>query len=278
MKINRKLHAVIFVGPMKAGTSWLYEYLSNSSELILPNDVKETFFFDRHFLRGGEWYLSHFSSNLANLPIVEIAPSYFPNKEVSSRIRLILPEAKIVVTLRNPVKRAWSHYLHLRRYGYTRKSLREAIVDFPQILGASKYNECLQQWSQHFDINNISVLWQEDMIKDLDEYAKSVCDALGIRFLPVTGLLRSPSNEAAVAPIPTLATAGRRVAYALRDRGLYRFVNFAKKLGLKNIFFGTPGAKPLPKLQPEDEIWLRDRLQADYNSLPKRFRHPDVVV
>jgi hypothetical protein len=40
------------IGPMKAGTTWLYSYLISRGDVCLPEGVKETFFFDRRFNKG----------------------------------------------------------------------------------------------------------------------------------------------------------------------------------------------------------------------------------
>src|SRR5690606_21799853 len=133
-----------------------------------PLAVKETFFFDRHFNKGSEWYWSHFEDS--SVPKIEVAPSYFAKANVPERVCQVSSRAKIIVTLRHPVKRAWSHYLHLRRYGYTMKTLRDACDEFPQILQASCYNSCLTRWRDSFGDENVYILWQEDMLNDIENY------------------------------------------------------------------------------------------------------------
>ena len=75
----------VAVGPFKTGTSWIYNYLINYQQVALPTTVKETFFFDRQFDRGLDWYYSHFEL-LGEKPkkVGEIAPSYFPFQEARS--------------------------------------------------------------------------------------------------------------------------------------------------------------------------------------------------
>lgn len=271
----RDENVVLFVGPMKAGTTWIYDYLASRGDVSLPIQVKETFFLDRHFEKGVPWYRSHFDSILRPL-IVEVAPSYFASLDVPARAHSILPSARIIITLRDPVKRAWSHYLHLRRYGYTTLPLQEAALEFPQILRASRYNECIQLWSKYYSSDRVSVVWQEDMLSSLDNYANSICDILGVTYTPIPDNLRKRSNEAAVAPSSTLASLGRKVSYALRDRRLYFVVNYAKRLGLKKYFFGEPGNIALPTLKSDEAEWLCEQLKDDYNSLPSKYKHSSV--
>ena len=270
---------VLFIGPMKAGTTWIHEYLQSRGDVVLPSGVKETFFFDRNFDKGLSWYASHFSSSVVGDPLlVEVAPSYFHNDVVPVRVGETFNDLQVIATLRHPVKRAWSHYLHLRRYGYTSKSLQDAVRDYPQIIEASRYSRCLERWGAVFGAGNVHVLWQEDMIASLDDYADRISTMLGLCVVPLDNYMRTPSNEAAVAPSAAFAALGRKISYFLRDRRLYNIVNLAKKSGLKNIFFGTPGSKSLPILSDEDFAWLHTKLREDYNSLPPQYKHPAVKL
>ncbi len=56
---------------------------------------------------------------------------------------------------------------------------------------------------------------------------------------------------------------GRRTSYFLRDRTLYGVVNFAKRLGLKKLFFGKPGNAALPELGEADAQWLAEQLAGE---------------
>lgn len=276
--MNKLPRMLLFIGPMKAGTSWIHDYLESRGDVILPKDVKELFFFDRLYSRGLEWYAGRFTSNPDELPIVEVAPSYFPNPDVPIRVAQSITDAKVVATLRHPIKRSWSHYLHLRRYGYTTKSLQNAVIDHPQIIQASLYGVCLRQWCDAVGEENVEVLWQDDMYISLDNYAEKICKIVDIPFIPVPDTLRGKSNETAVAPSSNLAAIGRKASYAIRDLGLYKIVKVAKKLGLKRIFYGKPGAKPVPEISELDYEWLKTQLEDDFNSLDKKYIHPLVKL
>lgn len=269
----------LVIGPMKAGTTWLHNYLEQQGNVCLPNGVKETFFFDRYYGKGIEWYESHFRNYdlIKHRRIMEIAPSYFHCEDAPERIRKELGDITLVVTLRDPIKRSWSHYLHLRRYGYTKSSLQEAAIAFPQLLGASRYYEVLQRWQTHFSPENIHVIWQEDLSANPESYARDLSRILVIPFGDLSQSAQSRSNEAAVPPSSILAALGRRTSYALRSLGLYGVVNFAKDLGLKKLFFGTPGKRALPNLTEADAQWLKEQLAMDYAMLPENLRHPDVL-
>lgn len=275
---HNNLPNALVIGPMKAGTTWIHNYLAGLGGICLPKGVKETFYFDRHYLKGPTWYAKHFSHCKSGGRIIEVAPSLFNCPDVPERVRDTLGDLTLIVTLRDPVKRAWSHYLHLRRYGYTQAPLRDAVVTFPQVLNASRYSMCLGQWQNHFSPDNIHVLWQEQMLGDLDGYARSLCAYLELDFKGIPKQVFGRSNEAAVAPSSSLAAFGRKVSYALRDHRMYGVVNLAKWIGLKQYFFGRPGNAPLPTLLLDDAKWLADQLRDDYQALPVSIRNPGVIL
>ena len=123
---------LLFVGPAKTGTSWVDRVLRTVDGVCLPHKVKETFFFDKHFDKGMQWYLEQFPQDRSGDLMVEVAPTYFFSDAAPERIAETIPDAQIVVTLRDPVRRAVSHYLNLRKYGFTDLDIARRARDFSQ--------------------------------------------------------------------------------------------------------------------------------------------------
>lgn len=264
----------LVIGPMKGGTSWLNDYLDNLGFVCLPNGVKETFFFDQGYAKGGGWYQKHFRhyDESRHKLVMEVAPSYFHCPQAPERIRELLGDIPLVVTLRDPVKRSWSHYLHLRRYGYTKKPIQEAVLDYPELLEASKYNAMLQRWQHYFSDEHIKVVWQENLSSNPDLYAEDICNFLKLPFHGLSKESLSPSNESAVPLSGNIAAIGTITANKLREAGLYEVVNFAKSIGLKRFFFGKPGSAKQIKMADDDKQWLIQELKDDYLMLPDKFK------
>lgn len=256
-----RLPDALVIGPMKSGTSWIQDYLQARGDVALPNGVKETFFFDRRYRKGIRWYAAHFSQADPDThsATVEVAPSYFHAPDAPARIHDVLGDIRLIVTLRDPVRRAWSHYLHLRRYGYTRAPLRKAVTRFPEILEASRYRSGLERWRAVFPRDRIWILRQEELATLPEKYAERLCAGLSIPAVAPPARM-GKSNEATLPRSFWLAAAGDRTAHFLRERRLYGFVNIAKRLGLKELFFGRPGARPLPTLDEADSAWLAAQL------------------
>lgn len=188
---------ILIVGPMKSGTSWIYQYLKYRRDIGLPNGVKETFFFDRYYDKGVEWYSSHyqFISGKQYKQVVEVAPSYFHCQDAPERIYNVLGDISILVTLRDPVRRAWSHYLHLRRYGYTSAPLKEAIREFPEILEASKYKTNLARWHNYFPERRVEILRQECLSQSPEKYIKQLCSVMSLSSIKYDSSLNQKYNK-----------------------------------------------------------------------------------
>jgi hypothetical protein len=116
---------VVILGAMKGGTTSLFSYLCEHPE-IHGSIRKEVHYFDRHFKRGSVWYRKHFPQASDGV-VLEATPDYMFHRSSFDRIRVVLPHAKLIMVLRDPVKRAYSHYHHSRRKGTESRSFEEGV-------------------------------------------------------------------------------------------------------------------------------------------------------
>lgn len=266
MDMAGSVPTALFVGPMKAGTSWIHEYLAWRGDVCLPKGVKETFFFDRYSGRGAEWYERRFCHCVLGVhqQKIEVAPSLFHCSNAPAHVRRVLGSVPIIFTLRDPIERSWSHYLHLRRKGYTNLQLREAVKKFPEIVAASQYEAQMARWRSALPESVTTVLHLEELKANPENYARRLCNALCLAPLSIPTELCVARNVGGVAPSFRFARLGRLVATSLRSAGFYGAVNFGKALGLKNVFFGggTKGDSKL-RLSPVDAEWLKERIASE---------------
>ncbi|TAF51264.1 MAG: hypothetical protein EAZ61_11010 [Oscillatoriales cyanobacterium] len=107
----------LILGAQKAGTSSLFKYATQHPQIIPPLR-KEIEFWSLRMQRGLDWYLSQFPAippgDLTYLS-GEACPGYLDHDQSAQRVRDNFPDIKLVVILRNPVERAYSHYNHWRR-------------------------------------------------------------------------------------------------------------------------------------------------------------------
>ncbi len=105
----------IILGTQRGGTTSLFNYLCQHPSIVAPKH-REIHFFDRNFERGMAWYRKHFpAARRGDRAIVsgESSPYYLFHPLVAQRTAAALPATKLIVLLRNPVDRAYSHYHHV---------------------------------------------------------------------------------------------------------------------------------------------------------------------
>ena len=266
--MSNDLPNCLVVGPRKAGTSWLYEYLKDHGDFALPAGVKETFFFDRYHPKGLGWYRAHFRDAGDSPHIIEVAPTYFEDEGAPERIREALGPIPVVCTFRDPVERTYSLYQHLRRYGETRLPFREAVEREGLITG-SLYAKQLAHWRTVFGEDRVAVVYMEDLAVDADGFVREITDFLGARPVPVPDRLRGKYYEAANSPNFMVAKAANIVAQGLRSLRLYGLVNALRDTPLKGMIFGKPDPDaPKDRIDPADRRWLLETyLEADITRL-----------
>jgi Sulfotransferase domain len=159
----------LIIGAQKGGTTSLYRYLEEHPS-VAGAFAKEVHFFDNHtrdykYGKGMQWYRSHFVygahrhySRLVHqqdLITGEGSPDYLFDVHAPQRIVKNLPNAKIIVLLRDPVDRAYSHYLHNARASWDPNrenlSFEDAIAAEPERLDG-EYEKLLQDES-YFSYN-----------------------------------------------------------------------------------------------------------------------------
>jgi hypothetical protein len=132
----RLLPDFVILGGQRCGTSSLYKYLGRHPE-VAPSLRKETEYFTINFDMGESWYRAHFPLEIRRrvaatrdkaLLTFEATPDYLFDPRAPERLAELLPNAKLVVMLREPVDRAYSHYRHNVRLGLEDLSFREAIA------------------------------------------------------------------------------------------------------------------------------------------------------
>ncbi len=148
----RPLPDFLLIGAKRSGTTSLYRYLVQHPgvpSLFPPSrfvpgmreDMKGVHWFDLNFERGQGWYRSHFATRVTRARLAarvggvaagEASPYYLVHPLAAARAAEAVPAAKVLVLLRDPVERAWSHWAEQRRIG------RETL-DFDAALEAESW-------------------------------------------------------------------------------------------------------------------------------------------
>ncbi|MEN8221094.1 MAG: sulfotransferase domain-containing protein [Pseudomonadota bacterium] len=142
----RVLPDFLIIGAMKAGTSSLYQYLTEHP-CVMRAIRKEIHFFNSHFSNGVHWYRTHFPIEMykalvqkihqQNCVTGEASPNYIADPLVPERVKQIIPQVKLIVLLRNPIDRAYSHYNMAVRQGFETLSFEQALEIEPERLASA---------------------------------------------------------------------------------------------------------------------------------------------
>ena len=144
----RPLPDFLVVGAKRGGTTSLWRYLNEHEGVLTlfprPEKIKGLYFFDENFARGERWYRSHFPTSTVRSrtarkvghPVVagEATPYYLYHPLAPLRARRMVPDALIIVSLRDPVEREFSHFKERRSNGTEPLSFADAIAAEPDRL------------------------------------------------------------------------------------------------------------------------------------------------
>lgn len=253
----RVLPDFLIIGVQKCGTSSLYVN-TVQHPYIVPAHRKEIHFFseDPNFLRGIGWYRDHFPSIFyrcyakkvlgRNIITGESTPRYLFTPFAAERIYTIMPKVKLIVILRNPVDRAYSHYHHTVRKGVETLPFEKAIKKaedeverlyasgfaLPRLrydyLSRGIYVDQLKVWMDIFPKEQFLILKSEDYFASTSAILKRVFEFLNLSSSKMKvntngdvvgyGSLRSKANR--LNPYKR----GKVVSYPEIDEGLRRYL------------------------------------------------------
>ena len=103
-------------GTMRSGTTSLTRYLDAHPDVFIAPQ-KEIHYFDLNYPRGIDWYRQQFSNVDREVAVGDATPSYVYLEEAVARMTETVPDARVIVLLRHPVDRAYSHYWLRRALG-----------------------------------------------------------------------------------------------------------------------------------------------------------------
>jgi len=126
--MHGRLPDFIIAGVEKTGSTSLHDYISQHPEVYMCTPKEPDFFLNDDYGKKVDTYCNLFQDASDHESLGEASVSYFYDPETADRINQILPDAKIIVTLRHPAERAYSHFNMLLDRGVVSKSSYDAVV------------------------------------------------------------------------------------------------------------------------------------------------------
>jgi hypothetical protein len=210
---------LVVIGAMKSGTTALHHYLGYHPDIAMSRHKELNFFYGPmdtpcpdssmrkqhprsctcwqrwvagNWHRGTDWYASHF--RLRSMIRGESSPTYTSPSYplVPARMAQLIPTARLVYLVRDPVASAISQYGHHRRDGTERRPIHEALLDAnSQYISRGRYYERLGPFRSRFAKSQIAIIAQEDLLTERRATMRTI-----FRFLEVDESFWNPAlNE-----------------------------------------------------------------------------------
>ncbi len=128
----RQLPTAVIVGAERAGARQLYTYLVQHPRCFGAAEP-DVSYFSKHAERSVRWYRSRFPlrRRVARRQgqVLEASPSYLPTPIALCKMQVVVPDARVIVLVRDPVSRAFSHYQHQKTRHLESRSFAQAVDD-----------------------------------------------------------------------------------------------------------------------------------------------------
>lgn len=188
------------VGAPKAGTTSLYHYLNEHPEIVMSSQKETDFFSDESLQKQGLYYGKSRITTLEQYHMLfesyenkvtgEASVSYLFYEDVPEKIKAYNSAAKIIVMLRNPAERAFSHYLMDYRLGLINQSFENVLAEgktgrkqelfYQQFVTLGLYYEQVRRYLETFGKENVHIIFYDDFKNDLQNQIQKVYDFLEV--------------------------------------------------------------------------------------------------
>ncbi|MFQ5737361.1 MAG: sulfotransferase, partial [Thermodesulfobacteriota bacterium] len=215
--MNKRLPTFFIVGAQKAGTTSIHDWLVQQPDVCLPT-VKETHFFshEQRYALGMDWYMRQFPACAADAVVGEVDPEYIFHDAAPGRIRRWIEAPRLVFILRNPLDRAYSHYLMSVRRGYEKLGFEGALLaeskrlsardnafalDHHSYMARGSYSAQIARYKEVFPgADHLVVRFEEMVGKETgDAVYERICAFIGVKSSPSIADSSSRSNAASTA-------------------------------------------------------------------------------
>jgi hypothetical protein len=257
----RALPDFLILGTKRGGTTSMWNHLLDHP-LVMPmfpaaQKLKSPHYFYWHFDRGPRWYRSHFATTrqrnrlareLDGQPLAgEASPYYLYHPYTPDRVRSLIPSAKLIVMLRDPVERAYSHYKERLRAGVESLAFEAALEaedsrlhgeiakmeadplyysrphDYFTYRDRGVYLPQLKRWFACYPREQICIVRSEDFYTDRQATFSTVCDFLGLPHHELQNAKRY--NYKPADPMPAAARQHLTEFFEPHNQALYEYLD-----------------------------------------------------
>lgn len=290
--MNMTIPTFIVIGAPRAGTTSLYHYLRQHPEVTLSM-IKETNFFSYLASQAGGEYLIEpntpwpvknikqyealFRTTSNTKAVGEASPFYLYTPGIAYQIAKYIPNVRLILTLRNPIDRAYSAFLKNTREGLEFRTFEEAVQEEvghsgklirsdKSYLLAGLYFRHLNEYLKIFTPSQFNIGFYEDFVLAQPEFLKNLFDFIGVdkNFKPDT----SVQFNKAMPPLVKnnihrhkIKQVTSRIRSFLPQKLYFSLLSFQNKINDSVVSY--------PPLSREMRLFLRDHFARDIEDLQK---------
>lgn len=279
----------LIIGAMRSGTTALYTLLGQHPDIYMSPYKEPNFFAVDEITRGKilegsvsiedrSEYEGLFEGATSQARVGEASHSYlYYSDRVAPRLAEALPGVKLICILRDPAKRAFSHYLfHVQSDREDIPSFREALaaeddrirrgLHFGHYTNRGFYAQQLRPYHETFEAADIKVLFYEDLQTDPVALAQDAYRFLGVddSFAPDASVRRNPSGLPRSGLLHAVLVKANPLKRAVQHRLPPRLYRLATRLRDRNL------ARPEEDMEVRSELIARFR--PDIEELQERTR------
>jgi len=267
---------LFIVGAPKSSTTSLHGYLNNIPDIFMST-IKEPNYFSaatvsiKHPvkpIRDKKKYLDLFNQSIHQKYLGEASTSYLADPDAPKLIHQVSPEAKIIISLRDPIERLFSHYLMYIRDGWWNNSFKEQISNElnHQIdpskrtmeLSTSFYYENIKRYFDIFGEKQVKIIIFEEFVKNPQKTLEEI-----LEFLDITHTF---TNFKPIKYNPYVEVSGQFKKLIRRNETIRRIVNFCLPKDLRlyiryNVFIKDATK---PKMNEADKEFLIELYRSDF--------------
>ncbi|SFD95255.1 sulfotransferase [Nitrosomonas sp. Nm166] len=261
------------IGAQKCASTWVHRVLSDHPEVaVYPG--KEIDFFSYYYNFGYEWYEKHLGDTSSAKAVGDISASYFSDLAAPDRVFLYNPNMRIILSLRDPVERAYSNHLFEVKLGHvTGQNLdfENGLKNNPMYLMQSHYAQHLARWFAVFPKDQILVIFQEDIRDYPLVQAQNLYRFLGVSEDHQSWFLDKKVNESRVVKNSSLDSSLKKLGKLGRSVGGSGIVEAIKKSDfvrrLRRNYNQIDLRKVIPPMREDTRIRLQEMLAEDMREL-----------
>ncbi len=264
------------IGALKAGTTYLDAMLRSHPETCMPVGLKEVEFFNRHYDRGPGWYEQKFRGCAGGVR-GEVSPQYLFDARAAARIAALLPAARLIVTVRDPVQRAFSQYKHWVQETAYQGSFDTFLADHPGAVERGRYFALLAPYLECFPPDQVMIVVFDDLVHQPVPTMQEVYGFVGVDPRHVPPATDEALNVSGSPRFHGAYVAAKRVSRWLHDKGGSSIVAATKVAGVGRLFrprasIGAGAAPPdsalrLTEAYADDVAALSELLDRDLAGL-----------